>query len=137
MAGTNSMCPFYRGVCLIESQTQGVKKGRDQLRLDKVRTPDFRFLTVQTQCCRVKLRTSHFLLPTSHFPLLTSDSTSDFQLPTSDFRLDSSVRLDCRSIRHGGINAQGQSSLERTAAAAVPFSPQKGTFLKSCSYKSN
>ena len=83
-------------------------------------------------------------LPTSHFWPLTSDSTSDFQLPTSnfwlltsDFRLDPSVRLDCRSIRHAGINAQVQSSVERTAAAAVPFSPQKGTFLKSCSCKSN
>ena len=85
---------------------------------------------------------SHFLLPTSHFPLLTFDfrlPTSNFRLPTSDFRLpisnfplptsnfplltfdfrlDSSVRLDCRSIRHAGINAQGQGSVERTA---VPF----------------
>ena len=29
--GTNSRCLFYRGVRLIESQIQGVKKGRDQL----------------------------------------------------------------------------------------------------------
>ena len=86
--------------------------------------------------------TSHFLLPTSHFWLPTSDfrlPTSDFRLPTSDFRLpisnfplptsnfplltfdfplDSSVGLDCRSIRHAGINAQGQGSVERTV---VPF----------------
>ena len=31
MAGTNSMCPFYRGVRLIEGQIKGVKSGRDQL----------------------------------------------------------------------------------------------------------
>ena len=30
MAGTNSRCPFYSGVCLTESQIKGVKKGRDQ-----------------------------------------------------------------------------------------------------------
>ena len=30
--------------------------------------------------------------------------TSDFRLPISNFRLDSSVKLDCRSIRHAGIN---------------------------------
>ena len=85
------------------------------------------------------LRTSHFPLSTSHFPLPTSHfrlPTSDFRLPTSDFRfptsdfqtsnfwLDSSVWLDCRSIHHAGINAQSQSSVERTA---VPFSPQKRT----------
>ena len=29
--GTNSRCLFYRGVRLIESQIEGVKKGRDQL----------------------------------------------------------------------------------------------------------
>ena len=50
--------------------------------------------------------TSHFLLPTSHFWL----PISNFRLPscnfpplTSDFRLDSSVRLDCRSIRHARV----------------------------------
>ena len=31
MAGTNSMCPFYRGVRFIESQIKGVKNSRDQL----------------------------------------------------------------------------------------------------------
>ena len=81
---------------------------------------------LETQCCIFRLLTSRFPLLTSHFPLLTSDfrlSISDFRLPisnfrlptsnflllTSHFRLDSSVRLDCRSIRHAGINAQGQS----------------------------
>ena len=90
--------------------------------------------------------TSHFSLPTSDFRLPTSDfrlpiadfwfltshfrlPTSDFRFPTSDFQtsnfwLDSSVWLDCRSIHHAGINAQSQSSVERTA---VPFSPQKRT----------
>ena len=29
--GTGTKCPSYRGVRLIESQTKGVKKGRDQL----------------------------------------------------------------------------------------------------------
>ena len=29
--GTNSRCPFNRGVRLIESQIKGVKKGREQL----------------------------------------------------------------------------------------------------------
>ena len=97
------------------------------------------FLTVETQCCMVRLLTSHLPPPTSYFPIPTSYfrlptptsdfrlrfPTSDFQLPTSNFplltfdsRLDSSVRLDCRSIRHAGINAQGQGSVERTA---VPF----------------
>ena len=55
------------------------------------------------------LLTSDFRFPTSDFPL---------KLLTSDFRLDSSGRLDCRSISHAGINAQGQGSVERTA---VPF----------------
>ena len=32
-AGTNSGCPFNRGVRLIESQIKGVKKGRDQLQV--------------------------------------------------------------------------------------------------------
>ena len=86
-------------------------------------TFDFRLPT-----SNFRLPTSDFRLPTSDFRLPTSDfrfPTSDFQLPTSnfplltfDFRLDSSVRLDCRSIRHAGINAQGQGSVERTA---VPF----------------
>ena len=31
MAGTNSECLFYRGVRVIESQINGVKKSRDQL----------------------------------------------------------------------------------------------------------
>ena len=31
MAGTNSMCPFNRGVRFIESQIKGVKNSRDQL----------------------------------------------------------------------------------------------------------
>ena len=31
MVGTNSMCPFYRGVRFIESQIKGVKNSRDQL----------------------------------------------------------------------------------------------------------
>ena len=88
------------------------------------------FLTVETQCCMVRLLTSHLPPPTSYFPIPTSDfrfptsdfrlrfPTSDFQLSTSnfplltfDFRLDSSVRLDFRSIRHAGINAQGQGSV--------------------------
>ena len=29
--GTNSRCPFHTGVCLIESQIKGVKKGSYQL----------------------------------------------------------------------------------------------------------
>ena len=33
MAGTNSRCPFYRGVRLIESQINGVKTDRDQLKV--------------------------------------------------------------------------------------------------------
>ena len=78
------------------------------------------------------LRTSHFPLSTSHFPLPTSDfrlPTSDFRLPTSDFQLPishfwvltSDFWLDSQ---FAGINAQIQSSVERTA---VPFSPQKRT----------
>ena len=31
MAVTNSKGPFYRGVCLIESQLKGVKNGSNQL----------------------------------------------------------------------------------------------------------
>ena len=50
-------------------------------RLDKVRTPDFWFLTVQTQSWMV--RPSNLPLPTSHFPL----PTSDFWLPTYDLPL--------------------------------------------------
>ena len=112
--------------------------------LTKVWTPDFWFLTVQSQSWMARpsdlplptshfrpptsdfrLPISHFWFPTSHFRLPTSDFrflTSDFQ--TSNFWLDSSVWLDCRSIHHAGINAQSQSSVERTA---VPFSPQKRT----------
>ena len=78
------------------------------------------------------LPTSHFWLPTSdlrllisHFPLPISPLLiSNFRVLTSNFWLDSSVRLDCRSIHHAGINALSQSSVERTA---VPFSPQKRT----------
>ena len=33
MAVTNSSCPFQRGVCLIESQTKGVKKGSNQVQV--------------------------------------------------------------------------------------------------------
>ena len=101
-------------------------------RLDKVRTLDLWFLTVQTQSWMARpsnlpLPSSHFSLPTSDFRLLPSDfrlSISHLWFPTSDFWLDSSVWLDCRSIHHAGINAQSQSSVERTA---VPFSPQKRT----------
>ena len=119
--------------------------------MTKRRTPDFWFLTVQSQSWMARpsdlpLPTSHFRLPTSDFRLPTSDfrlpisdfwfltfhfrlPTSDFRFPTSDFQtsnfwLDSSVWLDYRSIHHAGINAQSQSSVERTA---VPFSPQKRT----------
>ena len=73
------------------------------------------------------LPTSDFWLPTSDFRLPISDfrlPISLFWFPTSDFWHDSSVSLDCRSIHHAGINAQSQSSVERTA---VPFSPQKRT----------
>ena len=69
------------------------------------------------------LRTSHFPLPTSHFRLPTSDfqlTICHFWFPTSDFWLDSSVWLDRRSIHQAGINAQSQSSVERTA---VPLTP--------------
>ena len=71
-------------------------------RLDKVRTltPDFWFLTVQSQSWMLDLRTSRFplltsdfRLPTSDFRLLTFDfrfPTSDFSLPTSHFRLPTS-----------------------------------------------
>ena len=58
-------------------------------RVDKVRTPDFWFLTAQTQCCMVRLRTSHFPLLTCDFRL----SASDFLFPTSDFRLLCQARL--------------------------------------------
>ena len=90
-------------------------------RLDKVRTPDFWFLTVQTQSWMV--RPSNLPLPTSHFPLPTSDfqlTICHFWFPTFDFWLDSSVWLDRRSIPQAGINAQSQSSVERTA---VPLTP--------------
>ena len=41
--GTNSRCLFYRGVRLIESQIQGVKKGRDQLSVSVLqRCPSYR-----------------------------------------------------------------------------------------------
>ena len=106
-------------------------------RLDKVRTPDFWSLTAQTQSWMARpsdlsLSTFHFPLPTSHFRLPTSDfrlPTSDFRLPTSDFQLPishfwvltSDFWLDSQ---FAGINAQIQSSVERTA---VPFSPQKRT----------
>ena len=64
-------------------------------RHDKVRTPDFWFLTVQSQSWMARpsdlpLPTSHFRLPTSDFWLSTSDFRlliSHFPLPTSDFRL--------------------------------------------------
>ena len=67
-------------------------------RLDKVRTPDFWFLIVQSQSWMARpsdlpLPTSHFRLPTSDFRLLTFDfrfPTSDFSLSTSDFRLPTS-----------------------------------------------
>ena len=104
---------------------------------DKVRTPDFWSLTAQTQSWMARpsdlpLSTFHFPLPTSHFRLPTSDfrlPTSDFRLPTSDFQLPishfwvltSDFWLDSQ---FAGINAQIQSSVERTA---VPFSPQKRT----------
>ena len=122
---------------------------RSDFRLDKVRTPDFWFLTVQSQSWKARpsdlpLPTSHFRLPTSDFRLPTSDfwlSTSDcrllishFPLPTSDFRLPIShfwfpnFQLLFGSIAARSttrvINAQSQSSVERTA---VPFSPQKRT----------
>ena len=43
MTGTNSRCPFYRGVCLIESQIKGVKNGRDQLHVSILqRCPSYR-----------------------------------------------------------------------------------------------
>ena len=95
-------CPCQRDVHLIEMDIgiYGVKKGGDQLRLDKVPTPDLWFLTVQTQCCMVRLRTSHFPLLTSHFPLLTFDfrfPTSGFQLPTSNFRFPSWLLFQARS----------------------------------------
>ena len=50
------------------------------------------FLTVETQCCMVRLLTSHLPLLTSQFPLLTFDfrlptSVSDFRLPISNFPL--------------------------------------------------
>ena len=51
-------------------------------RLDKVRTPDFWFLTVQTQSWMA--RPSDLPLPTSHFPLPNS---TDFWFPTSHFPL--------------------------------------------------
>ena len=69
------------------------------------------------------LRTSHFPLPTSHFRLPTSDfqlTICHFWFPTSDFWLESSVWLDRRSIHQAVINAQSQSSVERTA---VPLTP--------------
>ena len=116
------------------------------LRIFELRISDFwpfrleaKWLDLRT--FHFRLPTSHFRLPTSdfrppisdfrllisHFPLPTSDFPpliSNFRVLTSDFWLDSSVRLDCRSIHHAGINAQSQSSVERTA---VPFSPQKRT----------
>ena len=85
-------------------------------RLDKVRTPDFWFLTAQTwkrmaRPSDLSLPTSHFPLPTSHFwhptsdfPLLISDfrlPTSDFQLPSSNFRL-----LTWLSVLLGSIAAR-------------------------------
>ena len=117
-----------------------------QLQTSDFGSSNFGFLTVQTQSWMARpsdlpLPTSHFSLPTSdfwlptsdfrllisHFPLPTSDFPlliSNFRVLTSDFWLDSFVRFDCRSIHHAGINAQSQSSVERTA---VPFSPQKRT----------
>ena len=68
----------------------------------------------QTTKAKEGLPTSDFRLPISDFRL----ATSNFRLLNSDFRPDSSVRLNCRSIRHAGINAQGQGSVERTV---VPF----------------
>ena len=108
-------------------------------RLDKVRTLDFSFLTVETQCFMFRLLTSHFPLLTSHFPLPTSALASDFRLPTFDFRLPiSNFRLPTSNFPllgfrlptwllcqarlpldpPAGINAQGQGSVERTV---VPF----------------
>ena len=58
--------------------------------------------------CHLPLATSDFWLPTSDFPLLISNFrllTSNFRVLTSDFWLDSSIRLDCCSIHHSGINA--------------------------------
>ena len=43
MIGTNSMCPFYRGVHLTESQIKGVKNSRDQLYVSILqRCPSYR-----------------------------------------------------------------------------------------------
>ena len=43
MAGTNSKCPFYRVICLVESQILGVKKGKDQLYVSILqRCPSYR-----------------------------------------------------------------------------------------------
>ena len=43
MAGTNSMCPFHRGVRFIESQIKGVKNSRDQLYVSILqRCPSYR-----------------------------------------------------------------------------------------------
>ena len=108
-----------------------------------MRTPDFWFLTAQTQSWMARpsdlpLSTSHFPLPTSHFPLLTSNfrfPTSDFHLPTSDFQLlSSNLRLlTWLSVLLGSIAVRSitrvlmpkvKAQLERTA---VPFSPQKRT----------
>ena len=73
--------------------------------MTKRRTPDFWFLTAQSQSWMARpsdlpLPTSHFRLPTSDFRLPTSDFrlpisdfwflTSHFRLPTSDFRLPTS-----------------------------------------------
>ena len=124
--------------------------------MTKRRTPDFWFLTVQSQSWMARpsdlpLPTSHFRLPTSDFRLPTSDFrlpisdfwflTSHFRLPTSDFRLPTSdfplliskLPTSDLTLLFGSIaarsttrviNAQSQSSVERTA---VPFSPQKRT----------
>ena len=93
-------------------------------RLDKVRTPDFWFLTVQTQSWMVRpsnlpLPTSHFPLPTSHFRLLTSNlrfATSDFQLPTSDLTLlfGSIAARSTRQVLMLKVKAQWKGRLYRS-----------------------
>ena len=100
-------------------------------RLDKVRTPDFWFLTVQTQSWMVRpsnlpLPTSHFPLPTSDFRLLTSNlrfATSDFQLPTSDLTLlfGSIAARSTRQVLILKVKAQWKGQLYHSRR------PQKGT----------
>ena len=59
MAGTNSKCPFYRGICLIESQIQGVKNGRDQLEVSFLqRCPSYRESNIGVKNGRDQLEVS-------------------------------------------------------------------------------